>query len=156
MAATHELLSRGNWTGAGLRALVEAALRSHLGEEGATVTLSGPDLTLTPSAASTLGLVFYELATNATKYGSLSADGQVGVLWRVEPGAAGETVAIEWTETDGPPVKEPIEEGFGTGFVKRSIEYELSGTASVQLAPSGLRWLVTFPLQHNVQDGAGQ
>jgi len=156
MAATHELLSRGNWTGAGLRALIEAALQSHLGKESPKVTLGGPDLTLTPSAASTLGLVFYELATNATKYGSLSADGQVGVLWRVEPGAAGETVAIEWTETDGPPVKKPIEEGFGTGFVKRSIEYELSGTASVQLDPVGLRWSISFPLQSNVQHRAGQ
>ena len=157
MAATHELLSHGNWTGADLRALIEAALQSHLGKESPRVKLGGPDLTLTPSAASTLGLVFYELTTNATKYGSLSADGQVGVVWRVEPGAAGGgPVAIEWTEIGGPPVKAPIEEGFGTGFVKRSIEYELSGAASVQLEPAGLRWSISFPLQGNVQDGAGQ
>jgi len=156
MAATHELLSHGNWTGAGLRALIEAALQSHLGNESPRVTLGGPDLTLTPGAASTLGLVFYELTTNATKYGSLSADGRVGVTWRVEPMAAGETVVIEWTEIDGPPVKAPMKEGFGTGFVKRSIEYELSGTASVQLDPAGLRWLISFPAQSNVQNRAGQ
>ena len=155
MAATHELLSHRNWTGAGLRPLIAAALQSHLGKESPTVKLSGPDLTLTPSAASTLGLVFYELATNATKYGSLSADGQVGVVWRVEPVPAEETVVVDWTETGGPPVKAPIEEGFGTGFVKRSIEYELSGTAAVQLDPAGLRWRISFPLQHNVQDRPG-
>ena len=98
--------------------------------------------------------MFYELATNASKYGSLSADGRVVVAWRLDPAAA--RVMIEWTETDGPPVKAPIEEGFGTGFVKRSIEYELSGTASVQLDPAGLRWSISFPLERNVQQRAGQ
>ena len=36
MAATHELLSHGNWTGASLRALIEAALQSHLGHDRTT------------------------------------------------------------------------------------------------------------------------
>jgi two-component system CheB/CheR fusion protein len=153
MAATHELLSHGNWTGAGLRALIEAAVQSHLGKGSTIVTLDGPDLILTPSAASTLGLVFYELATNATKYGSLSGDGRVAIAWRVEPSASGESVVIDWVESGGPPVKAPIKEGFGTGFVKRSIEYELSGTASEQLEHAGLRWTVMFPLHHNVQQG---
>ena len=151
MATTHELLSHGNWTGASLRALIEAALQSHHGKENTTVTLGGADLILAPSAASTLGLVFYELATNATKYGSLSADGRVGIAWRVEPAASGDAVVIDWAESDGPAVKGPIKEGFGTGFVKRSIEYELSGTANLQLDGAGLRWSITFPLQSNVQ-----
>ena len=127
MATTHELLSHGNWTGASLRALIEAALQSHLGHDRTTVALRGPDLTLTPSAASTLGLVFYELATNATKYGSLSADGQVAVAWRVDGPPELGSVVIDWIESDGPPVNGPIEPGFGTSFVTRSIEYELNG-----------------------------
>jgi two-component system CheB/CheR fusion protein len=151
MAATHELLSHGNWTGANLRALIGSAVQAHLGKDGTAVTIGGPDLTLTPSAASTLGMVFYELATNATKYGSLSADGRVDVTWRVERDSTGEAVMIDWAESDGPPVKGPIEEGFGTGFVKRSIEYELSGTASLQPGAAGLRWTISFPVERNVQ-----
>jgi two-component sensor histidine kinase len=96
-------------------------------------------------------LVFYELATNATKYGSLSADGRIGVTWRVEPSEAGSSVAIDWIESDGPPVDGPIEPGFGTNFVVRSIEYELNGTAHVQPDKGGLRWLLTFPMQRNAQ-----
>lgn len=95
--------------------------------------------------------MFYELVTNAAKYGSLSADGRVAIAWRVEPAASGDAVVVDWDESGGPPVKGPIEEGFGTGFVKRSIEYELSGTATLQLAGAGLRWTITFPLQRNVQ-----
>jgi len=156
MAATHELLSHGNWTGASLRALIGSALQAHLGKDGTAVTLGGPDLILTPAAASTLGMVFYELATNATKYGSLTADGRVGVTWRLEREAEGEAVVINWAEIDGPAVNGPIDEGFGTGFVKRSIEYELGGTARPQPGAAGLRWTISFPLQRNVQPRAGQ
>jgi two-component system CheB/CheR fusion protein len=53
-------------------------------------------------------------------------------------------------------VKGPLEEGFGTGFVKRSIEYELGGSASVQPGAAGLRWTISFPLQRNVQPRARQ
>ena len=156
MATTHELLSHGNWTGASLRALIEAALQAHLGHDRTTVALRGPDLTLTPSAASTLGLVFYELATNATKYGSLSADGQVAVAWRVDGPPELGSVVIDWIESDGPPVNGPIKPGFGTSFVTRSIEYELNGTANVQPDKGGLRWVISFPLQRNVQRWTGQ
>lgn len=155
MAATHELLSHGNWTGASLRALIEAALQSHLGKDGTRVDLRGPDLTLTPGAASTLGLVFYELATNATKYGSLSADGRIGVTWRVEGPDGDGRVIMEWVESDGPAVDGPIEPGFGANFVVRSIEYELNGTAQVQPDKAGLRWRLMFPLQRNAQQRPG-
>ncbi len=155
MAATHELLSHGNWTGAGLRALVEAALQAHLGKDGTRVDLRGPDLTLTPGAASTLGLVFYELATNATKYGSLSAEGRIEVTWGVEGSDGDGRVVMEWVESDGPSVDGPIEPGFGANFVVRSIEYELNGTAQVQPDKAGLRWLLMFPLQRNAQRRPG-
>jgi two-component system CheB/CheR fusion protein len=156
MATTHELLSHGNWTGARLRALIGAVLQSHLGKDSRPVDLHGPDLVLTPAAASTLGLVFYELTTNATKYGSLSGgDGHVKVAWRIDESAP-PSVVIDWTEIDGPPMKGPIKAGFGVGFVARSIEYELGGTADAQPVPAGLRWTITFPLQRNVQQQAAQ
>lgn len=156
MATTHELLSHGNWTGARLRALFEAVLQSQLGKDNRQVDVHGPDLVLTPAAASTLGLVFYELATNATKYGSLSGDrGRVKVAWRIDE-AAPPSVVIDWMEIDGPPVKAPIEPGFGLGFVTRSIEYELGGTAEAQPGGAGLRWTITFRLERNVQQRAAQ
>src|SRR5262249_8430441 len=102
MAATHELLSRGNWTGASLQALAGAALQTHLGKDGRPTDMRGPELLLTPNTAATLGLVFYELATNATKYGSLSADGRVEIAWRVEPTPAGDHAVVEWVEAGGP------------------------------------------------------
>lgn len=152
MAATHELLSRGNWTGASLQALIETAVRAQVSPENSQVILRGPELVLTPNSASTLGLVFYELATNATKHGSLAgAQGHVDVSWQLQTGDDGADVRIDWTESGGRVVDGPIKDGFGTNFIRRSIEYELSGSVTLQLALAGLRCTLTFPLRHNIQ-----
>lgn len=80
MAATHEVLSRGNWQGAALGELVSTALRSYIGRDARNVEISGPAVLMSPNAAATLGMVFYELATNAAKYGALAVpDGKVTV-----------------------------------------------------------------------------
>ena len=89
MAATHELLSRGNWRGAQLKELIETALRSHVSLEGGNVEVHGPDVLMMPNGASTLGMVFYELATNAVKYGALAGPGgHLDVSWRIVSGVA--------------------------------------------------------------------
>lgn len=152
MAATHELLSRGNWTGASLQALLETAVRPQVPSDSRQITLRGPELVLTPNSASTLGLVFYELATNATKHGSLAeSQGHVDVSWQLQAGDDGADVRIDWTESGGRIVDAPLKDGFGTNFIKRSVEYELSGNVTLQLALAGLRCTMTFPLQHNIQ-----
>lgn len=149
MAATHELLSHVNWTGANLRELIEATVRAH-DPSGAAIELSGPRLLLSPAAACTLGLVFYELATNAAKYGALaSQNGVVNVSWQV---LDTNSIEIVWAEICDPPRSASIGEGFGTSFVKRSVEYEMEGHAVVETTPSGLRWRITLPPKGNVQD----
>jgi two-component system, chemotaxis family, CheB/CheR fusion protein len=154
MAGTHELLSRGNWTGTQLRSLVETALHSHLGAEGRKAAIEGPDLLLTPNAAATLGMAFYELATNAAKYGALSGGGRgrLDVSWRLVDGDGGR-LSLDWVESGGPPPPAETNEGFGTGFIKRSVEFELEGTARLDLQPAGFRCRIEFPLHHNVQGG---
>jgi two-component system CheB/CheR fusion protein len=147
MARTHELLSAGNWQGAGLRPLVERTLAGYRSPDGRNLVVAGPDITLSPSAASTLGLVLYELATNAVKYGALSSEkGRIAIEWKVDP----KQVHLSWTESDGPPVPPDASEGFGTSFIKRSIAYEMSGTADLELREAGLRCVIEFPLEPNV------
>jgi two-component system CheB/CheR fusion protein len=150
MAATHDVLSRGNWVGTGLKPLAETILQTLVGTGRHPVDLRGPELVLTPNAAATLGLVFYELATNASKYGGLAAGGHVELSWRIEPDP-NPAVVIEWAEMGGPPIAGPLQDGFGIRFIKRSVEYELGGKADPQLGPTGLRWVLTFPVQRNIQ-----
>lgn len=55
-----------------LHALIRATLAPHDDSNGGRVAISGVDLPLPPQTITPLSLIFYELATNAAKYGSLS------------------------------------------------------------------------------------
>jgi two-component system CheB/CheR fusion protein len=147
MGAMHELLAQHRWEGAELRALVTASLAAYADPTKANVSIAGPQLLLKPNTAATLGLALHELATNAAKYGALSAPGgRIEVSWRLETAAPGTWLLLTWMERDGPRVERPATEGFGTSFVKRSIEYELDGTAGFAFNPEGLSVALEIPL----------
>jgi two-component system CheB/CheR fusion protein len=151
MAATHDLLARANWRGASLRELIEGALGSHALPDRSNVGMKGPEILLAPNPAATLGMVFYELATNAVKYGGLSTPGgRVDVSWEVAAASPANRVALIWAESGGKPVGEMGKPGFGTRFVSRSIEYELQGKAEMEPATAGIRWKLEFPVHQNV------
>ncbi|TIU27663.1 MAG: sensor histidine kinase [Mesorhizobium sp.] len=144
MARTHELLASYQWGGADLEGLVRATLSSYGGKTGQNVVVRGDPFQLNASAAATLGLVFFELASNATKYGAFTSDkGRVDISWRVEkPG----TLSIAWKEIGGPKVKEPTKRSFGTTFIQQSLEYELGGKVNLSFKRNGLECLLQIPL----------
>jgi two-component system CheB/CheR fusion protein len=151
MAATHEVLSRGNWQGAALDELVATALRSYIGRDARNVQISGPKLLMAPNAAATLGMVFYELATNAAKYGALAVpDGKVAVSWQVGGVPPNARVTLVWSEETGQSLAAASASGFGVNFVKRSVEYEMEGTAEMQPTADGMRWTLEFPIPQDV------
>lgn len=81
-------------------------------------------------------MIFHELATNASKYGALSApDGQIAIFATV----AGEECQIEWIERGGPPIiGEPSRQGFGTKLATISSESHLGGSIERKWMPEGL------------------
>ena len=81
-------------------------------------------------------MVFFELASNAAKYGALSVeDGRVDISWSTEkPG----NLSVHWKEIDGPLVEQPGKLSFGTTFIQQSLEYELGGKAELRFKSSGL------------------
>ncbi|HET6521714.1 MAG TPA: ABC transporter substrate-binding protein, partial [Geminicoccaceae bacterium] len=150
MARAHDLLSRGRWEGVGLRALVAEELAPYHAAGDDRVEVDGEDLLLPPKAALSLGMALHELATNAAKYGALSAPaGRVRVAWTVEgEGEAPEgTLALHWRETGGPPVTPPERRGFGSTVIGRSLAYELDGSAEMDFAPGGVRCTIRLPLR---------
>ncbi|HEU5094527.1 MAG TPA: PAS domain-containing protein, partial [Reyranella sp.] len=149
MAATHELLSHGNWTGADLRQLVRSTVRGQSSRDA--ISVDGPDVRLTPNAAATLGMAIYELATNAAKYGALSTpSGRVEVRWKLEESSEARVV-LTWIERDGPRPKETFTEGFGVNFVKSAVRFELQGSATVETNAAGVRWTIEFAANGNIQ-----
>lgn len=141
LSATHDLLTATSWRQAGLRELLCGEL-DHYGRE--RVSLEGPDAALSPAEAVAVGLIVHELATNAAKYGGLSAPGgRVQVSWRVEDGV----LVLDWRELDGPaPPTGPRRRGFGTRLIERSLGGQLRGSAELAFEPQGLTCRLQLPL----------
>ena len=152
-APNHDLLASANWGTVSLRPLIETALEPYLSEDKANVLLDGPEIRMTANGATTLGMILHELVTNASKYGALSvAGGRVEISWgpvTLKP-ADEPVVQLKWVENGGPPVETASPAGFGTNFITRSAEYEMTGKADLELAPDGVRCTITFPASGNI------
>ena len=145
LARTHDLLFESRWRGADLRTLA-AALQA-FGARADALELEGEPVQLDARQALSVSLVLHELATNAAKYGALSATGgRVRLWWQVEDAAEGRRVRLWWEEHGGPPVSAPQSTGFGTQLIRRAFAFELDGTADLAFEPEGLRLEASFPL----------
>ncbi len=87
-------------------------------------------------------MIFHELATNSTKYGALSNDGDLRVQGRVE---AGET-RLTWDES-APAAKPSAASGtgFGSRLLKQTIERSLRGRFTRSIDDTGLHFEMSVP-----------
>ena len=148
LSAAHDRLTRNDWRGANLADIVNGELGAH--DMPDAVFVEGPDIILPPRVSLSLSMALHELATNALKYGALSAPGgRIEVRWQVgrdpaTPYPVG--VQLHWEESGGPPVSTPAQEGFGSRLL-RVTAAELRGSLDVEWEPKGLQWHLSFPLR---------
>jgi PAS domain S-box-containing protein len=146
LSHTHDLLTRQNWEGASLREIFNFELEAFAARDRITFDYVR-DPQLSPKATVALGMAIHELATNALKYGSLSAPGgTVRVVWALKQGETGDEPRLDltWTERDGPPVTPPTRHGFGARLLEKGLAGELS--AQVDLAYDSLGLICTMRL----------
>ena len=142
LSAAHGILTQEKWESVPLRRLICDTYISVRADDDCLV-LDGPDLLLPPKVAVSLAMAVHELATNATKYGSLSEDGgKVTISWATEGGR----LKVEWKESGGPPVTEPASRGFGTRMIERGLAAELGGKVRILYEPDGVRCVVDAPI----------
>lgn len=146
LARLQDLLVSGVHGGVELGELVRIQL-APFAEPGKRLEIAGDELRLRPEAANMLGMALHELATNATKYGSLSVpQGSVFVAWRLEPDADGtQRFRMTWRESGGPPAVKPAQRGFGSRVVVDMTAVTLSGKVDLEYLPGGLVWQVDVP-----------
>ncbi|HEX2886057.1 PAS domain S-box protein [Vineibacter terrae] len=139
LARAHDLVNLQNWAIAPVREIVERALAPFQGMHRNQILLDGEDgLWLEAGKVSLLSMGLHELATNAAKYGALSATtGRVHLSWRRLSGEGGPRLKFEWRESGGPPVAAQSRTGFGMRLLKRVL-HEDFGNVSVSFEPQGL------------------
>ncbi|AJE46729.1 PAS domain S-box protein [Celeribacter indicus] len=118
--------------------LVGSVLDPFAGERPLRVDL--PDLPVCSAAITPLALVFFELATNAVKYGGLSETG-TGVAIRGE--CRDGRLFLRWEETraDAPapaPARPDRGGGFGTRMCESTVSTSLGGSFSRSFTPEGM------------------
>jgi len=118
-------------------------LQELLGAYRERITILGDDLTIDDRSATPLALLFHELATNAAKYGALSAaDGTIIIRTESE----GLRARIWWEEKGGPAVVQPAAEGFGSKLIELSIVRQMGGRLDRNWANAGLVVHLDIPM----------
>jgi two-component sensor histidine kinase len=141
LARAQAALTSSDWTGISLEQLVAAELEPYASQ----VTLDGPRVVLSGSAAQTFSLLIHELGTNAAKYGALSnAEGRISIVWSIDDREEGSTLRFRWQESGGPPVKQATSRGFGTTLLEASL---LGGRSLINYEPDGVVYVFEAPLR---------
>jgi PAS domain S-box-containing protein len=145
LSNAHSLLAQSRSAGVDLHSLVMEELAPYRAAEKSRASISGPTLILEPQSAQSIAMVLHELTTNSVKYGALSVpSGRLRVEWSREEAE----IVIRWSEADGPPVKPPSHQGFGTRLIGPIVEVGLQGKLRYDWNPDGLGCEIVIPPAH--------
>ena len=142
----HDLLLDSQWSGANLRAMVQRELEPYQREGGPQISIRGPEVLLPPHCTSIFAMTLHELATNAVKYGALSApNGQLFINWRNARGR----LALSWEERGpgGGGGTGRRKSGFGMQLIDKGIRHNLGGETKVEFRTAGLYVELNVPLE---------
>lgn len=141
----HSEASRSTVRHSSLMGLVTELLEPFRGQDGRRIVLSGPDAEIDDPAATPLALLFYELATNAAKYGALTAAGGVVEIVTLRES---DHYRITWRERGGPALEgPPAREGFGSRLIALSVSGQMGGTVERHWDAEGLRVEILVPAE---------
>jgi PAS domain S-box-containing protein len=140
LGRSHELLTSAQWERASLSALVGSLIEPHA-EESRRIEVRGEPVDLESRDLIALGMILYELLTNATKYGSLSqAHGRLFIAWAKE----GPELVLTWTELGAAQSGPPGRTGFGTRMIDSSARHDLGGSTQWDWKETGLSFHLRF------------
>ncbi|WP_281409741.1 sensor histidine kinase [Methylobacterium sp. MA0201] len=147
MAAANTLLVSEEFGSVSMHDLVMRSLTPFGVEDADRFRLSGPDLRLPPQLVVAYALALHELATNASKYGALSAaTGIVEVAWKIVGEPDRPLLHMIWRETGGPPVVPPNRTSFGTQLIRRVLAAEIGGRVDLDFRSEGVVFTAVAPL----------
>jgi PAS domain S-box-containing protein len=149
LSRSHDILVQEGWHGAYLADLLRSQIGPYVDQEKPQASWEGPPVRLRPEAAQSLGLALHELASNAAKYGALSAPtGRVSIQWTMLGGPNNDGIEIVWAEQGGPPVGVPQKHGFGSLVIERNLPRSLESEVELRFLAEGARCRIKIPGKH--------
>jgi two-component sensor histidine kinase/integral membrane sensor domain MASE1 len=151
LATAHDVLTRERWRSADLGELVKDALGPFA--RASALRVAGPSVQLDPAPALAMAMALHELATNATKYGALSAaEGSVSISWRLCHDGRQSRLVVEWLEHGGPQVGPPVGQGFGSRLLLQALPRQLGGLVRLEFKPAGVCCEIQTPYFREAAD----
>ena len=144
LGRAHNLLVASDWRGANLAELARSQLEAYATDSADRLHIGGEPVFLPADLATPFALVLHELATNASKYGSLSRPaGSVHLAWTIARQNGGRTLNLAWQEQGGPQIGSPTHTGLGTTLIDTAIP---GARVTREFRPEGLRCTIAAPL----------
>jgi two-component sensor histidine kinase len=130
--------------------VIAKTMEPYADDDGQRVRISGPAIDLPARMVTPIGLIVHELATNAVKYGALSAEGgTVAIGWELDAGASPPVLVMTWNEAGGPPVDAGAAAAPSAGFGSQMTTLaagQLGGTIDREWPAAGAAVRLKFPL----------
>jgi len=156
LAASHDLLVKSDWKGVDMADLVRTQLAHFSDLIGTRIRVAGPAVRLRPAATQNIGMALRELATNAAKYGALSAaEGSVRIEWDVVGHGEHARLKMRWSEQGGPTVASPQKRGFGHTVMVAMVKHALNADVRLEYLPSGAIWELVAPTEWTLDTSGG-
>jgi PAS domain S-box-containing protein len=141
LARAHSLLAQNRWKGADLVQIITDETAAY--QKPGQIVMSGPTIMVEPDSVQPLSLIVHELATNAVKYGALSAaEGKIELDWRIMGDGR---LRLVWRESGGPAVARPSSTGFGSTLITTVGAKQLGGDIDVRWLAKGVEVRVILP-----------
>lgn len=148
LADTHSMLTDDYWQTASLQKMLEGELRHYETQNKPRIVVEGPNVHLVADIAVPVGMAFHELASNSSKFGSLSrANGCLDVRWSVGKSGDIDIVDLTWVERGGPRVDGPRRQGFGTTLLQKVLTVQCDAKVNLDYRPEGLVFTMALPLR---------
>lgn len=152
LSNVHSAVFRAGGEFVSISEVVESTFAPYRADGEQRIVADGTPLTITKEAGTTLALCLHELVTNSLKYGALtSATGHVELHWSVS-GRTDGTLTIEWIESGGPPVEEPVRSGYGTRYIRAALSNLTGAPPVIEYRRQGLRCTAAGPVRRVLAD----
>ncbi|MGR3761690.1 sensor histidine kinase [Roseobacteraceae bacterium NS-SX3] len=148
-AASSTVINGVSQSTASLEEIVKKQLEPVLLTYPDQVIIEGPEISTSSEAAQPISLALHELATNAQKYGSLTAAGaKIRVSWTTRGNKDSGRFILRWEEDLASSGRTPRgeEPGFGTQLLTRIVPSMLQGETSRSVEDGRLVYELTVPL----------